>query len=110
MHLTIAPPTAGSARRASGRTSSSSQFAVEEVNAYIAVRDGLLKEAEQSPSAQSIERLKMANEFVVSCLRPAKQPYALQAIPELDAARELKRCHSIATRVTKLQAALVAAA
>jgi hypothetical protein len=92
-----APPNAG-------------QYAIEEINAYIAVRNGLLKEAEQTPTEASLDRLTLANNFVATCLRPARHPYILQSIPNIDAVPELKQCHSIEGRIAKLRATLSRAA
>jgi hypothetical protein len=110
MHLTIASTQGKTKRRPPVQTSAMQRFAIEEIDAYIAVRDSLLREAEEKPSTVTLARIKMANEFVTNCLRPAQQPYILQAYPDLDAVRALKRCHAIGTRLIKLQAALVAAA
>jgi hypothetical protein len=88
----------------------SRQYAIEEINAYIAVRNGLLKEAEQTPSETTLDRLSLANTFVASCLRPARHPYILQYIPQVDAVRELKQCHIVEGRIAKLRATLSRAA
>jgi hypothetical protein len=115
MRLTIASsqPAASNAyaRKQAARSShAANHFAVDEINAYIAARDGLLEEAGPSPTLEDIKRLTLANDFVANCLRPVRNPYILQSLPEVDAVRELQRCHVILARIRKLQAALVAAA
>lgn len=82
----------------------------DEINAYIAVRDGLLEEAEQETTELAIERLVAANQFVANCLQPARLPYIRQCLPDIEAARELKRCQAVASRITTLRARRVAAA
>ena len=42
----------------------SSKYATAEINAYIAIRDNVLEEAEQTPTAKSIKRAEIANDFV----------------------------------------------
>jgi hypothetical protein len=84
--------------------------AADEINAYIAVRDGLLEEAEHEATDAAIERLVTANNFVANCLQPARLPYVRQCLPEIDAARELKRCQAVASRIAMLRARQVAAA
>jgi hypothetical protein len=92
---------------ASATPPNGSQYAIDEINAYIAVRNGLLKEAEQTPTESSLERLVLANNFVANCLRPTRQPYITQYLPDVDAVRELKECHAVDARIAKLRAASV---
>ena len=80
-----------------------SQHAIDEINAYIAVRDGLLDDAEKVATPAKIERLALANQFVESCLRPARPPYQAQCLQETDAARERKRCDAVKIRIAKLR-------
>lgn len=77
-------------------------YAVEEISAYIAIRDELLREAEATRSGAKMNSLSIANDFIVHCLRPAKRPYTNQTLPESDAARERKRCALVKTRVAEL--------
>ena len=81
-----------------------SPYAIEEINAYIAVRDGLMAEAARDRTEASIERLALANQFVSNCLGPARQPYLSQCLPAKDAARELQRCHSVDAQIAKFRA------
>src|SRR5438067_8219160 len=53
---------------------SSSKQAVEEISAYIAIRDILLVEAEEVMMRARLDRLTNANEFVETCLRPPRSP------------------------------------
>jgi len=86
------------------------QDAVDEINAYIAVRDGLLDETEAAATSAKLERLSAANEFVVNCLKPARSPYEAQCLAEMDATRERKRCEAVQARIAKWRAQLSAAA
>ena len=81
-----------------------SHGALEEINAYIAVRDRLLEEAEQGLTESALERLVLANRFLASCLKPARPPYHVQRPPEADALRELKRCRAIDVRIAGMRA------
>jgi hypothetical protein len=89
---------------------SANHYAIDEINAYIAVRDGLLGEAEQIPTEASLERLVLANNFVANSLKPTRAPYMTQYLPDVDAVRELKHCHAVDARIVKLRARLVRAA
>jgi hypothetical protein len=80
-----------------------STYVVDEINAYIAIRDGLLMEAEQMRTAAKIDNAMAANAFVETCLRPARRAYASQHLPEKDAVRERARCQAVRARVTELR-------
>jgi hypothetical protein len=95
-------------RPATGATTeSSSKQAVEEINAYIAVRDVLLVETEEIMTRGRLDRLTIANEFVETCLRPARSPYEAQCLAETDAIRERKRCAAVKVRITELRLVIV---
>jgi hypothetical protein len=81
---------------------------VKEINAYIAIRDELLAEAEQIMTRAKIDSVTVANDFVTTCLKPARSPYQAQCLPEADAIRERKRCEAIKTRLREM-AGLIAA-
>jgi len=81
-----------------------SQYAVDEINAYIAIRDNLLAEAEATAARPNLRRLSLANDFVQSCLKPAWSPYETQYLPERDADRERKRCAAVKIRIAELHA------
>jgi hypothetical protein len=87
-----------------------SRYAIDEINAYVAVRDELLEEAEQNPTGVGIERLILANNFVANCMRPTRHPYVTQYLPDVDAVRELKQCHAVDAQIAKMRARLVRAA
>jgi hypothetical protein len=93
------------AKGASGE--SSSKQAVEEINAYIAVRDVLLVEAEEVTTLAGLDRLTIANKFAETCLRPARSPYEAQCLAETDAIRERKRCAAVKVRIAELRLAVV---
>jgi len=82
----------------------SSKQAVEEINAYIAIRNNLLAEAEETTTNAILRRLCLANDFVESCLKPVRSPYETQFLPEPDADRERKRCSAIRARISQLRA------
>jgi hypothetical protein len=76
--------------------------AVEEIQAYIVIRDGLLSEAEKKPTSELLRRLSIANDFVENCLKPTRSPYEAECLPEVDAAPERQRCQTVRVRVAKL--------
>jgi hypothetical protein len=81
-------------------------YIVDEINAYVAIRDIALAEAEKEPSSINLERVRIANDFVANCVKPAKAPYAAQHLPETDAARERGRCQAVKVRLSLLRAHL----
>jgi hypothetical protein len=76
---------------------------IAEIKAYIAIRDGLLTEAEQLKTRAKIDSLAVANDFVQSCLKAARLPYESQCLPEADALRERKRCEAVRSRIAELR-------
>jgi hypothetical protein len=80
--------------------------AVEEINAYIAVRDSLLAQAEKVPTLEANRSVAVANDVVQTCLRPARRVYAAQHLPEADAVRELRRCQDVTKRIIALRDAI----
>jgi hypothetical protein len=80
-----------------------SAYSVAEINAYIAIRDQLLAEAEKLHSTAKIASTALANDFVEGCLKPARSPYEAQCLPEEDAIRERKRCESVRERIAQLR-------
>ena len=81
-------------------------YVVDEINAYVAIRDIALAEAEKDPSAINLERARIANDFVKNCLKPARSPYESQHLPEADAVRERGRCQAVKVRLSLLRARL----
>ena len=90
-------PATGNQRREQFKAS------VEEINAYIAVRDVFLVEAEEVTTRARLDRLTIANEFVETCLRPARSPYEARWLAEKDAIRERKRCVALKGRIAELR-------
>ena len=80
-------------------------YAISEINAYIAIRDELLAEAEQLRTRAKLDCVLIANDFVAGCLRPARKLYAAQSLPERDAVRERTRCAAVKNRVVELLSA-----
>lgn len=78
-------------------------YANEEINAYIAIRDELLAEAEETRSRTKLESLGVANEFVARCLKPARGPYQLQSLPASQAKAERQRCDVVRERIAVLR-------
>jgi hypothetical protein len=93
--------TSGKPQRRSTKTVDS-QYSVDEINAYIAIRDNWLAEAEATMTSANLRRLSLANDFVRSCLKPARSPYKAQYLPERDADRERKRCAAVKIRIAEL--------
>jgi hypothetical protein len=88
-------------------TTAASKDLVDDINAYIAIRDDLLAEAEQIMTRAKIDSVTVANDFVATCLKPARSPYQAQCLPERDAVRERRRCEAVRARLREL-AALIA--
>ena len=82
-----------------------SAYSIAEINAYIAIRDQLLAEAEKLHSTAKIASTALANDFVEGCLKPARSPYEAQCLPESEAARERKRCEAVRDRIAELRKA-----
>jgi hypothetical protein len=78
------------------------KHAIEEIGAYITIRDGLLAEVQKSATTELIRRLSVANDFVESCLGEARPPYEAQFLPEINAAQERERCSAIKDRIAKI--------
>jgi hypothetical protein len=80
-----------------------SAYSVAEINAYIAIRDQLLAEAEELHTSAKLASTALANDFVEGCLKPARSPYQAQCLPESDAVRERKRCEAVRNRIAQLR-------
>lgn len=80
-----------------------SAYSIEEINAYIAIRDELVAEAEQVHTNAKLASATLANDFVEGCLKPARSPYEAQCLPESDAACERKRCEAVRIRIAELR-------
>jgi hypothetical protein len=81
-----------------------SAYSVAEINAYIAIRDQLLAEAEEKHTMEKLASTALANDFVFGCLKPARPPYEAQCLPESDAIRERERCKVVRERIEQLRA------
>lgn len=79
-----------------------SAYTVAEINAYIAVRDQLLAEAEEIRTASKLASTALANDFVLGCLQSMRSPYEAQCLPETDAVQERKRCEAVRDRIAQL--------
>ena len=84
-----------------------SVYSVAEINAYIAIRDELLAEAEELHTSAKLAATELANDFVSGCLKPVRAPYEAQCLPESDATRERKRCESVRERLAQLRSSAV---
>jgi hypothetical protein len=80
-----------------------SKEASDEIQAYVAIRDLLLSDAEVTTTAESLRRATIANEFVETCLRPPRSPYEAQSLEQRQAARELERCRAAQMRLATLE-------
>jgi hypothetical protein len=94
--------TTGKTAPAQRRASQNAEYIIGEINAFIAIRDELLAEVEETKTESKLHSLIVANNFVESCLTPARSPYDIQVLPEPDAKRERKRCEQIKRRVANL--------
>src|SRR6476619_2045372 len=81
-------------------------YVVDEINAYAAIRDIALSEAEKEPNVVNLERARIANEFVENCLKPARPLFEGQHLPEEDAVRERTTCQTAKVRIALLRAHL----
>ena len=84
-----------------------SVYSVAEINAYIAIRDELLAEAEELHTGAKLAAAELANDFVFGCLKPARAPYEAQCLPEADAIRERTRCEIVRDRIAQLRSSAV---
>ena len=106
MPLTIRSHTGRSSTKAHPaprREPQNSEYVIGEINAFIAIRDELLAEVDEVKSVSKLDSLMIANNFVESCLTPARSPYDMQVLPESDAKRERQRCEEIKQRVAHLR-------
>jgi hypothetical protein len=80
-----------------------SAYSVAEINAYIAIRDQLLAEAEELQTRTKLASTALANDFVQGCLQLARAPYEAQCLPGTDAARERRRCEAVRDQIAQLR-------
>jgi hypothetical protein len=74
----------------------------DEIEACLATRDLLLREAEKQTTEINVRRAISANEFASDCLHPARSPYEAQALPDSLAANERLRCQTVKVRLAEL--------
>jgi hypothetical protein len=79
-------------------------YIVDEIHAYVVIRDLAVAEAEKEPNMLNVERACIANEFVEKCLNPARTPYETQYLQQAEAAQEREACHEIRIRLSLLRA------
>ena len=102
------PSTKAKSRQATTLASAfGSVYSVDEINAYIAIRDELLTEAEELLTSAKLAATELANDFVFGCLKPARSPYEAQYLPETDAIRERQRCDAVRDRIAQLRGSTV---
>jgi hypothetical protein len=89
--------------RSSDHAQIESKEARDEIEAYAAIRDLLLSDAEVTTSIESLRRAAIANELLESCLRPPRSPWQAQYLEPHEAARELDRCCATKMRIAALQ-------
>jgi hypothetical protein len=80
-----------------------SKEARDEIQAYAAIRDLLLNDAEVTTTVESLRRARVANDFVETCLRPPRSPYEAQSLGQREAKRELERCCATRIRIAALE-------
>ncbi len=89
----------------SGKTASPySQYIVDEINTYVAIRDLRVAEAERSPTVENLRQATLTNNFVENCLQRPQIVYAAQHLPETEAVFERKRCAVVKARLSELHA------
>jgi hypothetical protein len=79
-----------------------SAYSIAEINAYIAVRDQLLAEAERTHASAKLASTALANDFVEGCLQSPRSPYQAECLSESDSARERIRCKVVRERISEL--------
>jgi len=77
--------------------------ASDEIHAYLAARDLLLRDAEANTTESHLRRAWAANELAEVWLRPARSPYEAQSLPEAEAVRERLRCNAVKVRLAQLR-------
>jgi hypothetical protein len=85
-----------------------SKSANNEINAYIAIRDSLLAQAEEATTDANLHRACIANDVVEIFLKPARAGYEAQQLPEADAIREREHCEAVKMRIGELACIAVA--
>ena len=89
--------------RSSDHAQIGSKEARDEIEAYEAIRDFLLNDAEVTASLESLRRAAIANELIESCLQPPRSPWQAQCLEPRQATRELERCCAAQMQIAALQ-------
>lgn len=77
---------------------------VAEINAFIAIREELLAEAEEVPTFAKLDSVSVANDFIETCLQQTQPAYKSQQLDPADGARERQRCCEVKARIVELRA------
>jgi len=80
------------------------QYILNEINAYIAIRDMRIATAEQDATPENLRQATLANDFVELCLKRPQEVYAAQYLPEASASFERERCATIKALIGALKA------
>jgi len=80
------------------------QYILDEINAYVAIRDMRVAAAEQDATPANIRQATLANNFVEICLSRPQIVYASQYLPEASASFERQRCAKIKELLATLAA------
>ncbi|HSP45241.1 MAG TPA: hypothetical protein VLO30_04560 [Chthoniobacterales bacterium] len=83
-------------------------YIADEIRAYATIRDLAVVEAEGITNRLNLERARIANDFVENALKPPRNPYESQHLPEGVATRERQRCKAVKVRLSLLRAHLAA--
>ena len=83
-----------------------STYIVDEIRAYSVIRDLAVAEAEKETNPLNLERARIANEFVENALKPSRNPYERQHLPQTEAGRERQRCKAVRVRLALLRSHL----
>lgn len=79
------------------------QYILNEINAYISIRDLRVAAAERDATPENLRQATLANNFVELCLSRPQIVYAAQYLPEASASFERERCATIKTLIAALQ-------
>ena len=83
-----------------------SKEAAAEIQAYIAIRDGLMEDAEKFTTVDKLNAASVANDCVIAALRPARAPYGAQCLPEPEAVGERRKCEGVRRRIAERRSML----
>lgn len=109
LHAVQRPKKKTSKTRSSTKSTTSgdakpSQYILNEINAYVAIRDMRVAAAERDASPENLRQATLANDFVELCLSRPQIVYAAQYLPNASASFERERCVKIKALIAALQA------